>query len=98
MKNSLYKLLTKLIVQNYTWIIDCEVNFKSLRSGNKIDGIVEREEYSVTYYRDIPNMDDKEDEAMKIASKTRELFNVLGPNRNQRLGEISFVYDEEKLL
>jgi hypothetical protein len=98
MKNSLYKLLTKLIVQRYTWIEDCEVNFKSHKSGNKIDGIVEYEEYFVTYYRNIPNMDDKEDEAEKIVDKTYELFNVLGPNRNQRLINISFVYHENELL
>jgi hypothetical protein len=52
----------------------------------------------VTYYRDKPNMDDKEDEADKIVDKTYELFNVLGPNRNQRLINISFVYHENELL
>jgi hypothetical protein len=87
-RTSLHKLISKIIVRKYEWIVDCEIGYFH-------DSPIEK--YTVIYYTDSPNIDDKEDEVNQVEKTTENLFASLGPDRHQWFKGVEFHYNIEKL-
>jgi hypothetical protein len=84
----LHKLISKIIVRKYKWIVDYEI-------GYFYNSPIEK--YTVIYYTDSPNIDDKEDEVNQVEKTTENLFAALGPDRHQWFEGVEFYYNIEKL-
>jgi hypothetical protein len=87
-RTSLHKLISKIIVRKYKWIVDYEI-------GYFYNSPIEK--YTIIYYTDSPNIDDKEDEVNQVEKTTENLFAALGPDRHQWFEGVEFYYDIEKL-
>jgi len=87
-KISLHKLIGRLMLRKYKWIVDYKIN---LFYNSPI------EKYTIIYYTDSPNIDDKEDEVNQVEKTTENLFAALGPDRHQWFEGVEFYYDIEKL-
>jgi hypothetical protein len=79
----LHKLISKIIVRKYKWIVDYEI-------GYFYNSPIEK--YTVTYYTDSPFIDDKEDEVNQVEKTTENLFAALGPDRHQWFEGVDFYY------
>jgi len=90
-KISLHKLIGRLMLRKYKWIVDHKIN---LFHNSPVEGI---EKYTVTYYTDSPFIDDKDDEVNQVEKTTENLFASLGPDRHQWFEGVKFYYDREKL-
>jgi len=83
-KTAFQKLINSIVIRKYQWIVDFNVQLY-------FDAPLEK--YEVYYYID-PNLDgspditEKWDEVKKL---TKNIFDTLGPNRYQSLGEILFL-------
>jgi hypothetical protein len=87
-RTSLHKLISKIIVRKYKWIVDYEI-------GYFYNSPIEK--YTIIYYTDSPNIDDKEDEVNQVEKTTENLFAALGPDRHQWFEGVEFYYNIEKL-
>ena len=85
---SLHKLISKIIVRKYKWIVDYEI-------GYFYNSPIEK--YTIIYYTNSPNIDDKEDEVNQVEKTTENLFAALGPDRHQWFEGVEFYYNIEKL-
>lgn len=82
MKESLEKLIRKVILKKYSWIKDLNISVNNRGSWNT---------FTVRYYIDdsLSNNNDK-NELNVIKSETKNLYSVLGPNRNDLLEDVVF--------
>ena len=85
---SLHKLISKLILRKYKWIVDCQID-------TFYNSPIEK--YTVIYYTDSPYIGDIEDEVNQVEKITQDLFRALGPGSYQSLQGVNFYYDIKKL-
>jgi hypothetical protein len=84
MITALNKLINKLIIRKYKWIVTCGINVF-------YDEPLEK--YSVYYYVESSDISDKEIEVKEIIELTENLFKLLGPESYQMLVYVDFHYD-----
>jgi len=85
---SLQKIINKLVLPKYDWIVSYEIDSFYYRPF---------ENFRVVYYVDSPDITDKEDEVKKVEKLTENLFEVLGPVGTQVLRGVVFEYDEDRV-
>ena len=85
---SLQKIINKLVLPKYDWIVSYEIDFFYYRPFDN---------FRVIYYVDSPDITDKEDEVKKVEKLTENLFEVLGPVGTQVLRGVVFEYDEDRV-
>jgi len=96
MKESLDKLINKLVLRKYPFIVDYEIKVDTFRPGlggsKKIGSEVYRFEYTVSpdKYETVV-----EDDLYEIARLTETLYKMLGPKDYQKFGGVKFYSDED---
>jgi len=82
MKESLEKLIRKVILKKYSWIKDLDISVNNRGSWNA---------FTVRYYIDDSLSDNSDkNELNVIKTETKNLYSVLGPNRNDLLEDVVF--------
>jgi len=98
MKEALDKLINKLVLRKYPFIVDFEINadtFRPVMGRLKDGGITIKigvEKYVVIYYV-TPDEDGDitvTEDFKKVAELTENLFNLLGPKEYQRFDDVEF--------
>jgi len=97
MKESLDKLINKLVLRKYPFIEDYEIKVDTFRpslgGSKKIGSEVYRFEYTVT--PDKYETSVVEDDLYEIARLTETLYKMLGPKDYQKFGGVKFYTDED---
>jgi hypothetical protein len=85
----LYKLIDKLVLREYKWIVAFEIDSSYDRPW---------ETYTIIYYTDSLDMTHIEEKVWdEIKDVTEDLFKVLGPERFEIFEGVDFRYDKRKL-
>ena len=98
MKEVFDKLIRKLVLRKYPFIVDFEINadtFRPVMGRLKKIGV---EKYVVIYYV-TPDEDGDitvTEDFKKVAELTENLFNLLGPKEYQRFDDVEFHSTETK--
>jgi len=84
----LYKLLDKLVLSKYKWIVKREIVFFYDSPW---------ETYTIVYYTDSVDIRDRKNEVKAVKNLTENLFKVLGPEQHQIFGGVEFRFGGWKL-